>query len=105
VSLPKQTTAKIRSTADRAHIEADIESVPRPRRWVPHWPHGSGRYRLKWRWSSPAPTTRRVFSPYLNAKAFGPNGRLVCQGGQRGSADSLACGPVSRLMRIERIRL
>src|ERR1039457_2431628 len=35
-SFPKQTTAKIRCTADRAHSEADIESVPRPRRWGFH---------------------------------------------------------------------
>ena len=35
-SFPKQTTAKIRCTADRANLEADIESVPRPRRWDFH---------------------------------------------------------------------
>src|SRR5215471_6350121 len=29
-SFPKQTTAKIRCTANRVHLEAGIESVPRP---------------------------------------------------------------------------
>src|SRR5215831_10778925 len=32
-SSPKLTTAKIRCIVDCQNVEADIESVPRPRRW------------------------------------------------------------------------
>ena len=35
-SSPKQPTAKFRSTADSAHLEIAIGSVPRPRRWESH---------------------------------------------------------------------
>jgi hypothetical protein len=41
-------------------IETAIEYLPRPRRWARYWCSGSGRYRLKWRCFSPAPTIGTV---------------------------------------------